>query len=540
MNRIALLGYVITAAALAQTPKFELADVHVSKTSHFAVQSFGGVLRAGKYVNRDVTMLGLVESAYGVKADTIAGGPGWVDSDLFDVVAQVPEGTKMVEANRMLQSLLAERFHLVVKHGTHPTPRYILTVGKGGSKLKAASGSGGTCKPVGQQGPGGGGRGGAGDPASIPNIVVECQGLTSQQIGENLRQMAGGYLDRDVIDETKLTGTFDFTLEWTGRGQLAAKGAEGISVFDAVDKQLGLKLESKDVPLPSLVIENVDRKPGPNPPGAERALALAAARFEAASIKPAAPDSQFVGLLYTGGSMMRAGGTLRQLVAMALQLSPNLANDLVVGLPKFADGQRWEINAKVPSTGEGAPNVVNGRPLPPPLSIGLEMLNGLMIDRFGMQTHTENREIPVYALVVKGGKPKMSQAKESERSGCKPDPSAPPPMPGIQMIGCKNTSMSELAETLARFANAYIDHPIVDATGLEGGWDFLVGWTPRGLLQQAQAASSTQPGGAEAASDPTGMTVFEAVDKELGLKLVKQTRSYPVMVVDHIGEKPVE
>lgn len=56
-------------------------------------------------------------------------------------------------------------------------------------------------------------------------------------------------------------------------------------------------------------------------------LALPPARFEAASIKPAAADNQMVGLLYKGGSTMQAGGTLRQLVAMSLQLSPNLAND---------------------------------------------------------------------------------------------------------------------------------------------------------------------------------------------------------------------
>jgi len=535
MKKIALVGFAMAASALSQTPKFELADVHVSKTSHFAVQTFGGVLRAGKYINRDVTMLGLIESAYGVKADTIAGGPGWVDSDLFDVIAKVPEGTKMAEANQMPQNLLAERFHLVVKHDTHPTPRYVLSVAKGGSKLKATRGSGGGCKPT---GPGGGP--GGGDPASAPNIQVECQDLTSEQIADNLHQMAGGYLDHDVLDETGLTGSFDFTLEWTARGLLAAKGADGISIFDAVEKQLGLKLQLKDVPMPSLVIESVNRKPAPNPTGAEKALALAPARFEAASIKPAAPDSRFVGLLYTGGSTMRAGGTLRQLVAMSLQLSPNLANDIVVGLPKYADGQRWEINAKVPTTGEGAPNRVNGRLMPPPLSVGLEMLNGMMIDSFGMKTHTENREITVYALVAGNGKPKMTQANDSERSGCKPEPNAPPPMPGVQMIGCKNTSMAELAETLARFANAYIDHPIVDATGFQGGWDFLIGWTPRGLLQQEQGANSSQPGGTESVSAPTGMTVFEAVEKELGLKLVKQTRPYPVMVVDHINEKPVE
>jgi uncharacterized protein (TIGR03435 family) len=288
------------------------------------------------------------------------------------------------------------------------------------------------------------------------------------------------------------------------------------------------------------VIESVNRKPTANEPGAEKMLALEPARFEAASIKPAAPDSNFTGLLYTGGSTMRAGGTTRQLISMALQLSPNMANDLVVGLPKSADGQRWEINAKVPTTGEGAPNMVNGRLAPPPLSVGLEMLKGLMIDSFGMKTHIENRETTVYALVAGGGKPKMTAAADTERTVCKPEPSAPAPMPGVQMIGCKNTSMAELAENLQQFAGGYIDHPIVNATGIEGGWNFLLGWTPRGLIQQTQGANSKELGGAEAAADPNGMTVFEAVDKMLGLKLVKQTRPYPVMVVDHINEKPVE
>jgi uncharacterized protein (TIGR03435 family) len=367
---------------------------------------------------------------------------------------------------------------------------------------------------------------------------VECRNLTAAEIGDNLHQMAGGYVDHEVVDRTNLSGQFDFRIEWTARAALAAKGAEGISLFDAAEKQLGLKLELKDVSMPALVLESVDRKPTPNEPGAEKMLALAPARFEAASIKPAAADNQMVGLLYKGGSTMQAGGTLRQLVAMSLQLSPNLANDVVVGLPKFADTTRWEIMAKVPSTGEGAPNVVNGRPLPPPLSVGLEMLNGLMIDQFGLKTHMENREIEVYALVTAGAKPKLTAAADSDRAGCKPQPNAPTPMPGVQMIGCKNTSMSEFAQDLQAFAGGYIDHPIVDGTGLEGGWNFLVGWTPRQMQQQAQA--SNQPGGAVEAPAPSGLTVFEAVEKELGLKLVKQKRPYPVLVVDHLEEKPVE
>jgi uncharacterized protein (TIGR03435 family) len=539
MKKIALLSLLAIVPALPQQPKFELADVHVSTTAPGFAQNFGGVLRAGRYVNRDATMLDLVEAAYGVSEDGIAGGPGWIASDLFDVIAKVPDGTTQATANLMLQSLLADRFKLVIRNDTRPVPRYVLSVGKGGSKLKPANGSGDpSCQPQQQ----GGASGNPTDLASVPNIRVACHNLTAAQIADNLHQMAGGYLDHAVIDSTKLEGSWDFDLEWTGRGALAAKGADGISVFDAVSKQLGLKLELQNVPTPALVIESVNRKPTENPPAAATALALAAAKFEAASIKPADPNGRpMVGLLYTGGSQMKAGGTLRQLIALALQISPNIAGDIVIGLPKSADSQRWDITAKVPSTGEGAPNVVRGRPQPPPLSVGLEMLRSLLVDEFELKTHTENREVTVYALTVASGKTKLTQADEAERSGCKPDPNAPKPVTNMgPMISCRNTSMAELAQNLARMANAYIDHPIVDATGLEGGWNFLVGWTPKGMLQ-APAPNPNQPSGAIAeASDPSGISVFEAVQKELGLKLAKQTRSIPVIVVDHVNEKPKE
>jgi len=517
--------------AICQQPKFELADVHSSKTSRSTAQNFGGVLRAGKYVNRDVTMLALIQAAYKVKEDAIVGGPGWVASDLFDIVAKVPEGTTMAEANQMLQSLLADRFKLVVKQETHPVPRYVLTVGKGGSKLKPASASGQGCQPVPQPNAGRGG-----DSGFMQNIVIECHNLTGAEIADNLYRIAGpGYFDHELIDETKLNASFDFKLEWTAPVALVAKGAEGISIFDAVDKQLGLKLERKDVPMPSLVIESVNRKPTANEPRVEKELALEPARFEVASIKPASPDNPTTGLRYQGGSTMRAGGTLRNLISMSLEITPNYEKDVVVGLPKFADETRWEINAKVPATGEGAPNVVNGRALPPPLSVAFEMLNNLLIDRFGLKTHREQREITVYVLTAGKGKPKMTAAKDSDRTGCKPAPNAPSPMPGIRMTGCTNTSMAEFADNMQRMAPAYIDHPVVDETELEGGWNFFIGWTPRGMLQQDNA---NQPAGS--AADPTGISFFEAIERELGLKLVKQTRKYPVIVVDHIAEKPVE
>jgi uncharacterized protein (TIGR03435 family) len=537
MKKSALLVLLAAVPVLAQQPpKFDAADVHVSPTARGFGQNFGGVLREGHYVNRDATMLNLISSAYGVAEDTISGGPGWLSLDLFDVVAKVPDGTAPATANLMLQALLSDRFGLVVARGTRPVPRYVLSVGKNGSKLKASGGSGNpSCQPVQQA------AAPPADPASMPNIVVACRNLTSAGIADNLRQMAGGYLDHDVVDATKLEGAWDFQLEWTARGVLAAKGADGISVFDAVDKQLGLKLDLQDVPMESFVVEHVNRKPTPNPQGIEAALALAAARFEAADIKPADPSARpFVGLLYTGGSQMRAGGTLRQLVSMSLQIAPNIGDDVVLGLPKSADAQRWEITAKVPSTGEGAPNIVRGRPQPPPLSVGLEMLRGLLVERFEMKTHTENREVAVYALTLAGAKPKMTQADESERSGCRPDPNAPKAATNIStMISCKNTTMADLAQNLQQMANAYIDHPVVDGTGLSGGWNFIMGWTPKAMMQPTSGATAGAGPTAEAA-DPNGITLFDAMERELGLKLVKQRRSIPVIVVDHVNEKPID
>lgn len=541
MKTIASLSLLAFAPAFAQQPKFEIADVHASTTQRGYVQNFGGVLRDGKYIYRDATMLNLIESAYGVTEDVIAGGPNWVDLDLFDVVAKVPAGTTTASANLMLQALLADRFGLVVRKEMRPAPRYVLSVGKGGSKLKrAAAAADSGCK---QSLTGATGNGGTDDPNFQPNIQATCHNLTAQAIADNLHQMASAYLTHDVVDQTKLEGAWDFDLEWTPYQILSHKGSDGISIFDAVNKQLGLQLELKDVPAPSLAIVEVHRAPTANPASLANSLALAAARFEVASIKPSKPgDRQMTGVLYRGGSQMEAGGTVRQLIAMSLQVEPGIAGDMLVGLPKSADTEHWVITAKLPTTGEGAPYIIRGRPTPPPISVALEMLRGLLVDQFELKTHTEDRETTVYALMVAGSKPKMTQAGDSERSSCKFDPNAPKPFPNVGMVDrCTNRSMDDFVLDLDR-ANGYIDHPVVNATGLPGGWDFLLGWTPTAQLHTPRVPDPNQPAGAPAAeaTAPLDISVFEALQKELGLKLVKEKRSIPVIVVDHVDEKPLE
>jgi hypothetical protein len=108
--------------AQAQQPRFEIADVHVSKTAPGFAQSFGGTLHdGGLYINRDATMLNLIVAAYGVPEDVVAGGPGWIASDLFDVIAKVPDGTTMatgryIRSSGGLNRSAAGAFRLVCAH----------------------------------------------------------------------------------------------------------------------------------------------------------------------------------------------------------------------------------------------------------------------------------------------------------------------------------------------------------------------------------------------------------------------------------------
>ena len=536
MTKIAALSLLAPLAmmpALAQQPKFELADVHVSATPRWFAQNNGGLLRDGLYINRDATLLQLIEAAYSVPEDAVAGGPSWLNTDLYEVIAKVPDGTTPATARLMLQALLAERFALVAHQGTRPLPRYVLSVDKGGSKLKpAAKSEDSGCRqemagpmPTGPI-----------TPAELPNTKAICHNLTSQQIAENLRQIAGfqinSYLPRDVFDSTGLQGKWDFEFEFTPISVIGDKGRDGITLFDALRKQVGLDLALKDVPVPALVIDSANRKPTPNAPAVKTELKLSPARFEVASIKPLNPNERMVP--NRAGSELRFAGTVRSLIAQSFMINPNAANDVIIGLPKSADSQVWVITAKLPSTGEGAPIAGGARPQPPPRSVVFEMVRGLLADQFELKTHTENREVTVYAMTLHG-KPKMTPADGTERMGCPADPTAVKPYPNMgTMVNCRNITMAEFAENLEQ-ATGFFDHPIVDATGLKGGWNFKIGWSR--ATQGPPPPNANQPG---EAPEPVGITSYEAVERFLGVKLVKEKRPYPVIVVDHVDEKPIE
>ena len=99
-----------------------------------------------------------------------------------------------------------------------------------------------------------------------------------------------------------------------------------------------------------------------------------------------------------------------------------------------------------------------------------------------------------------------------------------------KIMTCQNVTMEQFCDELAIYAGPYLYYPPLDSTGLKGGWDLTVSFS--GLDKVKQSAGGDDPNGA--------VTIFTAVNKQLGLKLEKQKRSLPVLVIDHIDETPTE
>src|SRR5207237_10248721 len=100
----------------------------------------------------------------------------------------------------------------------------------------------------------------------IPLTTISCHNLTMEAFASDLRRLGNGYITNSVVDSTGLKGSWDFDLNWTPRGLLALAGSDGVSIFDAVDKQLGLKLEEQKLPSPVIVVDQVNKTPIDNSP----------------------------------------------------------------------------------------------------------------------------------------------------------------------------------------------------------------------------------------------------------------------------------
>ena len=242
-------------------PQFEVATVRPNNSgeSNASIRIQPG----GRLTATNQTLRNLIRNAFNVQPYQMAGGPDWIESDRYDIVAKVADADLDAKGNvpgpqfmLRLQSLLEERFKMVTRWETRELPVYSLVVatpGKLGPKLKPHAGD---CDRAREGGP---------PPPGAPPMncgtrtnmtptagKVSGSGITMQTFARNL---AGG-TGRNIVDKTGLTGSYDLELEFTPD---QSPDTTGPSLFTAMQEQLGLKLDAERAPVEVLVIDKLER-----------------------------------------------------------------------------------------------------------------------------------------------------------------------------------------------------------------------------------------------------------------------------------------
>jgi uncharacterized protein (TIGR03435 family) len=519
----AIMSGAVIALFAQPRPVFEAADVHRSARAMNPYTFIsGGVLRGARYDLRKATMLDLIRIAYKVEPEMILGGPNWLEFDRFDIAAEAPPSSSPETIRLMLQSLLADRFKLLLHKDTRPMPAYALTAGKG--SLAAGDGN-----PECQYQP---------QPGGSPfGTVYSCRNMTMAAFAERLHGIAGDYLIDPVVDSTGIEGAWDFDLKWNYRSQVLQAGAERTTIFSAVEKQLGLSLTLQKAPAPVLVIDRVNEKPTDNAPGVAPDIAQKLPprelEFEVADLKPSKPGEPGGGMRVTpGGGLEARAMDMRVLLAAAWDIDWDHL-ERFAGLPKWVESAKFDIHAKAYTSTNGPPFMGSGY-IDDDVRL---MLRALLIDRFKMKVHYEDRLVDAYALVAAKPGVKMKRADPANRAGCRDartvanDPRDINPRLS-QLIACRNTTMVQFASQLQALSPDYFAYPVEDATGLTGGWDFSLSFSPAWMLS---AASPERAGATSGASEPIGaLSLADAISRQLGLKLEMRKRMLPVVVIDHI------
>jgi uncharacterized protein (TIGR03435 family) len=244
-------------------PQFEVASVKLSRNP----EPGGDVqVTPGRFRGKDLALQWLILVAYRLKSGKLSGDlPDWTISERYDIDAKTGDASGEDRVLLALQALLRDRFQLKAHSEMRDEPVYFLTIGKNGIKMPP-----GSCVPQKQD---------------LPN---ECYSSTSEGLVQTMdwrgvpmsapagvayRSLAGHLTvnGRPVIDKTGLTGTFDVHLRWARDPDPPAAGAapsqpldaNAPSIFDAVQEQLGLKLEAGRGPVEYMVVDHV-QKPGGN------------------------------------------------------------------------------------------------------------------------------------------------------------------------------------------------------------------------------------------------------------------------------------
>ncbi len=544
---VAVLVFSSAGNQFAQAPtSFEAADVHVAeRNSDLSLRI--GFYRSGRFEIQNASMADLIGIAYETDPDNVVGGPDWLVADRFEISAKAAPDSTPVTLRTMLRTLLSVRFGLVTRTEDRDLPAYGLVAEKK-PLLKNASGSGDTgCRPVTSRP--------ATDDATEPNVSSHplfeyaCTNMTMAAFAGAIHSMAGAaaYVGKSpILDETALTDSWDFRFRFGGP---SGPGQSSITLFEALE-QLGLRLEPRKTRVAVTVVDRVNQRPTENVPDVAKLLPEVPSEFEAADVKPSDPNPSQVGKgsgLLPSGRVDLRDYTMKTLIAIAW----NVPFDRILGGPKFLDSNRFTIVAKAPSAAVSAlPGTNFGSSIDP--NAIRRMLQTLLAQRFRLATHQEERSIAIYTLTAV--KPKLRKANPSNRTGFHEGPGPDGKDPRItnpalsRLVTFQNMTMTQFVRNLSRISpgdipDSDISSSVVDATGLEGAWDFTLSFSPSTLTSgMGQPGNDSQGTGSavDAPADPSALTLFDAIEKQLGLKLAMHKQSATVLVIDHVNQLPTE
>ena len=263
---------------------------------------------------------------------------------------------------------------------------------------------------------------------NMPVLSYTCHNAPMTMLAANLPGLNGaqGYFDnKPVVDQTDLKGNYDFTLTYTPKlpavlpPGLTISG-ESIPLFEALDKQLGLQIEAAHVDMPVIMVDSAIEKPTENPPAVEKAFPPPPSEFDVAEIKPSAPSANAGGGRGGGqpmpeiknGRVMLPGITLDAMIMAGWDLS---GPDAMVGAPKWINDDKFDVIAKAPAGVQvGDLMAQTQRSMPINLEVLRPMLRNLLIERFKMVVHMEQRPMDAYTLVAV--KPKLQKADPNART----------------------------------------------------------------------------------------------------------------------------
>lgn len=253
---------VLAGGLLAQSPgarpafgQFEVATVRPTPPE-WTRGRFIRMQTSHQLLAKNYELRVLIAAAFNLSPQAISGGPAWIDSDHYDILAETPGEVRpnLEEQMAMLRKLLADRFQLKFHREPKEFAVYALTVGKGGPKLKPS-----TLSP--DDAP-------EGPPLLAIVIAPESVSLPARYatVAEMASVMQRSALDRPVLDRTGLTGRYDFDLEWTpGDNQFGGLGmwknveSPKADLFTAIQQQLGLRLEATRGMVDAIVIDRIER-----------------------------------------------------------------------------------------------------------------------------------------------------------------------------------------------------------------------------------------------------------------------------------------